>query len=105
MRCIALIAMSAKPYHAGHDCLIRLAATECDSVFLYVSTSDRARTGEVPVLGRDMELLWREVIAPTLPTRKVLQSKFPRRSFQLKAPGMPSPEAETASRSSNAPTS
>jgi hypothetical protein len=66
-RRIALVAMSAKPFHAGHDGLIRLASAECHSVFLYVSTSDRARKGEAPVLGRDMEHLWREVIARTLP--------------------------------------
>jgi hypothetical protein len=60
--------------------------------------------GEIRLAGRS-DRRRGVVLSPTLPTRKVLQSKFPRRSFQLKAPGMPSPEAETASRSSNAPTS
>lgn len=63
---IGLIAMSAKPYHAGHDGLIRLAARECGAVHLYVSLSDRARSGEVPVLGSDMKRVW-GMIEPTLP--------------------------------------
>lgn len=65
---IGLIAMSAKPYHVGHDGLIRLASSECDAVHLYVSLSDRARGGEVPILGNDMATLWHEVIEPSMPT-------------------------------------
>ena len=38
---IGLIAMSAKPYHAGHDGLVRWAANENDIVYLFVSLSDR----------------------------------------------------------------
>lgn len=64
---IGLIAMSAKPYHAGHDGLVRLASQENDEVHLYVSTSDRARPGEIPILGADMALLWKETIEPSLP--------------------------------------
>lgn len=64
---IGLIALSGKPYHSGHDMLIRLAAEECDEVHLYVSTSDRARAGEIPILGKDMALLWKEIIEPSLP--------------------------------------
>ena len=59
--------MSAKPYTAGHDGLVRLAARECDDVHLYVSTSDRARSGEVPILGSDMSKIWQKYIEPTLP--------------------------------------
>lgn len=64
---IGLIAGSYKPYHAGHDGLVRLAAKECDAVHLYVSVSDRARPGEVPILGSDMARIWKEFIEPTLP--------------------------------------
>lgn len=64
---IGLIAMSAKPYHAGHDGLVRLAAGECDEVHLYVSLSDRARPGEVPIIGSDMDKIWKTYIEPSLP--------------------------------------
>lgn len=64
---IGLIAMSAKPYHAGHDGLVRLAAGECDEVHLYVSLSDRARPGEIPILGSDMDKIWKSYIEPSLP--------------------------------------
>lgn len=69
---IGLIAMSAKPYHAGHDGLIRLASRECDVVDLYVSIADRARTGEVPILGKDMSTLWNALIEPSLPTNVIV---------------------------------
>jgi hypothetical protein len=63
----ALIAMSAKPYHAGHDGLIRVAAAESDVVKLYVSTSDRTRKGELPVSGTTMAEIWQRFIEPSLP--------------------------------------
>jgi ATP sulfurylase len=59
---IGLIAMSAKPYHAGHDGLVRLAASENDEVHLYVSTTDRDN-----VSGAAMARVWAEIIEPTLP--------------------------------------
>lgn len=64
---IGLIAMSAKPYHAGHDGLVRWASKENDKVYLYVSLSDRKRPGEIPILGTDMQLIWHEQIEPSLP--------------------------------------
>ena len=64
---IALIAGSFKPYTKGHAGLVNLASNECDVVHLYVSVSDRARTGEVPVLGTDMARLWKVTIEPSLP--------------------------------------
>ena len=69
---IGLIAMSAKPYHAGHDGLVRLAAKECSEVHLYVSLSDRARPGEVPILGSDMTRIWKEAIEPSLPDNVIV---------------------------------
>ena len=59
---IGLIAMSAKPFHAGHDGLVRMAAGECDAVHLYVSLSDRKRPGEIPILGSDMQIIWTRYI-------------------------------------------
>lgn len=64
---IALVPMSAKPYHVGHDKLVRIAARECDEVRLFVSTSDRARPGEFVVTGEAMEKVWKEHIKPSLP--------------------------------------
>jgi len=64
---IGLIPISGKPYHAGHDGLVRLAAGECDVVHLFVSTSDRKRPGEVPILGSDMQTIWHEYIEGSLP--------------------------------------
>lgn len=65
---IGIVSMSAKPLHAGHYGLIELAAKECDEAHVYVSLSDRARPGEVPVLGTDMEKVWKGYVEPTLPT-------------------------------------
>lgn len=64
---IGVLAISGKPVHAGHYGLIELAARECDEVRLFVSLSDRARPGEVPILGSDMSRIWKEYIEPTLP--------------------------------------
>jgi hypothetical protein len=59
---IGIVPMSAKPYHAGHDGLIRLAAKENDEVHLYVSTSDRDE-----VSGQAMAKIWKDQIEHTLP--------------------------------------
>lgn len=64
---IGLIPMSAKPYHAGHDGLVRLAANECDSVQIFVSLTDRKRSGELVIRGKDMESLWKNYIEQSLP--------------------------------------
>ena len=55
MKTIGLVPMSAKPYHTGHDGLVRIAASENDEVLLFVSISDRKRPGEMPLLGSDMK--------------------------------------------------
>ena len=58
---IGIIAMSAKPLHAGHWCLIEKAASENDFVRLYVSTSDRRRKNEFVVTGAMMETIWCQI--------------------------------------------
>jgi len=60
--------MAAKPYHAGHDGLVRLAANECDVVKVFVSTADRKRPGEIPILGKDMLKIWTMYLEPSLPS-------------------------------------
>ena len=70
---IALVPMAAKPYHAGHDGLVRIAASECDSVIVFVSTGDRVRPGELAIYGQDMMLIWDRYIEPTLPANVEVQ--------------------------------
>lgn len=61
--------MSAKPFHVGHHAMISRASSECDSVRVFVSLSDRRRSEDaVPILGADMAVIWREIIVPTVPT-------------------------------------
>lgn len=88
---IGIVAMSAKPFHAGHNALIKFAAghelleplvklgfaeQENDQVNVYVSYSSRGvkkRTrkgveyeetipGEAPVFGKDMEYIWDNIL-------------------------------------------
>jgi hypothetical protein len=68
MRRIGLIPVAAKPYHAGHHALVTMAAAENDEVWLFVSTSDRARKGEMPLLGADMLKVWQEHLEPIMPS-------------------------------------
>lgn len=64
---IGLVPMSAKPYHAGHDMLVRIASQECDLVKLFVSISSRERPGELPISGHAMSKIWQDYIEQTLP--------------------------------------
>lgn len=64
---IGLIPMSAKPFHAGHDSLIRLASRECEMVQVFVGLDDRTRPGELPIYGKDMETIWKTYIEQSLP--------------------------------------
>ena len=64
---IALIPLAAKPYHAGHDGLVRIASSENDEVHLFVSISDRARTGEMKIDGKTMFMIWKDYIEDMLP--------------------------------------
>jgi len=73
MRTIGLIPLAAKPYHSGHDGLVRIAADECDEVHLFVSTSDRSRKGELPIYGADMKRVWDDYIEPSLPSNVTVE--------------------------------
>lgn len=59
---VGLVPGSFKPYHAGHDAMIRLAAKENDKVTVFVSVTDRDN-----VSGKAMERIWKEHIEPSLP--------------------------------------
>jgi len=64
---IGMIAMSAKPAHAGHIKLIELASKENDLVNVYVSLTTRKRKGELVVYGEDMEEVWNKHLLKILP--------------------------------------
>jgi hypothetical protein len=64
---IGLVPMAAKPYHAGHDMLVRIAAKENDQVKLYVSTADR-REDDIGISGDTMLYIWLTYIQDTLPS-------------------------------------
>jgi len=67
-RVIGILPGSFKPYHAGHDALVRIASDQNDVVHLLVSTSDR---GLAP--GGVMVRIWYEYILSTLPSNVILQ--------------------------------
>ena len=69
---IALVPMAAKPYHAGHDGLVQIASNENNEVHLFVSTSDRKRPEELPILGSTMHQIWTNFIEPTLPQNVIV---------------------------------
>lgn len=64
---VGLIAMSAKPFHAGHYGLIERAALENDYVIVYVSTSDRKRKGELTIKGDVMHNIWTSYLTDIMP--------------------------------------
>jgi len=69
---IGVVPISAKPYHIGHHALVTKAANANDQVLLFVSTSDRKRKGEVPILGSDMARIWSEEIEKILPSNVMI---------------------------------
>lgn len=69
---VGLVPMSAKPYHWGHDELVRLAAKENDVVFLFISTAARERPGEMIISGEAMQTIWWDYIEPTLPDNVIV---------------------------------
>ena len=70
---IGLVPMAAKPYHAGHHALVESAASQNEKVIVYVSTSDRKRKGEFPIMGQDMTRVWKEEIENVLPSNVEVQ--------------------------------
>lgn len=59
---IGLVPGAFRPYHAGHDAIIRLASKENDVVHVFASMSDRDE-----VSGQAMAKIWKTQIEPTLP--------------------------------------
>lgn len=73
MTTIGVVPMSAKPYHVGHDQLIRLALAECDEVVVFVSEGDRKRKGEFLIKGSTMLDIWSDLIMKSLPDNTYVQ--------------------------------
>ena len=65
---IGLVPVSAKPYHRGHHVLVERAAQENDAVVVFVSTSDRRRRNEFPVVGTAMIQVWKEELESIMPS-------------------------------------
>lgn len=70
---VGLVPMSAKPYHIGHHYLVTKAAQENDKVVVFISTSDRKRKGQFPIMGADMKQVWKDHIEPVLPGNVTVQ--------------------------------
>lgn len=66
---IGLVPLAAKPYHAGHHCLVNIASAENDIVKVFVSLSDRSRPGEMTIRGSDMQRVWQEYLTPIMPEK------------------------------------
>ena len=70
---VGLVPVSGKPYHAGHHFLVQKAASENDKVILFVSTSDRTRKGEFPIMGTDMEKVWKQELEGIMPANVTVE--------------------------------
>lgn len=71
-RTIGLVPMAGRPVHAGHWCLIKNAAQENETVYLFVSVKGRGEGSERIEPGRMMKV-WKEVLLPRLPKNVVLR--------------------------------
>lgn len=63
---VGLIAIAAKPFHAGHWNLIHHALQKCNYTAVFVSTSDRGRKGEFKILGHKMTEIWYSLLIPSI---------------------------------------
>jgi citrate lyase synthetase len=64
---IGIFPISAKPFHEAHYKLIEIASNENDAVVVVISLTDRIRSGEFPIYGKDMALIWRDHLSKILP--------------------------------------
>ncbi len=82
---IGYLGMAAKPYHAGHHALIQIASTECDTVYLFISNSDRSRVGEHVIKNDAMQKIWTKYLLNIMPKNvKVCFTGSPIRSIYEK---------------------
>jgi len=65
---IGLVPMSAKPFHAGHLCLIEKASKDNDFVKVFASLTDRVKPKQYPVYGTQMQKIWEEHLMKLMPS-------------------------------------
>jgi len=66
---VSLVGGGFKPFTIGHYSLIKEALTMSNEVKLFVSTSDRTRSGELPIAWENqMEIVWKKYIEKILPS-------------------------------------
>ena len=65
---IGLVPMSAKPFHAGHLCLIEKAAKDNDFVKVFASLTDRIKPKQYPIYGSQMQKIWEEYLMALMPS-------------------------------------
>ena len=70
---IGLLPISGKPYHRGHHSLVEKACKENDQVLLFVSLSDRVRSGEYPIMGSSMTKVWSEELEKIMPENVTIE--------------------------------
>ena len=65
---IAIVGGGYKPFTKGHYMVIQQASDFADEVQLFVSTNDRKRTGQLPVLWNgQMEVVWSSFLEKAMP--------------------------------------
>lgn len=65
---IAIYPGAFKPYTAGHDGVVQSVSQKVDELRLLVSTGDRKRPGEFPIVWKgSMEVVWKQHIEASLP--------------------------------------
>lgn len=65
---IAIVGGGYKPFTKGHYMVIEQAADFADEVHVFVSTNDRKRTGQLPVLWNgQMEVIWKQFLEKAMP--------------------------------------
>jgi cytidyltransferase-like protein len=70
---IGIVGGGFKPFTKGHYFLVEKAAGENDEVILLVSTSNRIRKEELPILWSQMEEVWKKYLTPSMPANVSVQ--------------------------------
>ncbi len=67
MSTFGIFAGSFKPFHSGHFHVIQTASKNNDNVVVYVSLTDRKRSGEATIFGKDMSSIWEDHLMKIMP--------------------------------------
>jgi len=70
---IAIMGGGYKPFTKGHYMVIEQASDSADEVHVFVSTHDRNRTGQLPVMwDGQMEVIWQRYLEKVMPNNVVI---------------------------------